>query len=1121
MPPFTSVPLVSGIKHKPEALLHVGETIYVAAGGALQVYEIQYPQDVGSSVPKAKLVRTKKAIARRPVDQLGWIEDTNTLVVLSDSQVTLWDLPELRQPTVLTSLKNVQSFGVHSSRQRADSLVPRKKKNPSATEPAREGEVRMSTLLVGCRKKVAVMSWSGGKPLGGTRDLVLPHSPRLIIFPSQTSPSPAHLHVSPSEYYILRIFDWPAPSAAGLTFAEGPGPNVPTSFIGTERRLAHGGGGGGGGATSDPAATGGEHTSAPATTTTAGGTAGPSATNAATAAAAAAGGGGGVSGAFSGLGGYMGKGLGVLRAGSGTSAAGKIVGCAVAAAGEDAPRGGQVLVVREGAGVFVQSDGTPVRDIGIAWPAAPDDIAFTNPYILSVLPPGSSASEGSSSIQIRLDSTLTVQQSIRPPVHAASSSPAAGTTAAQAGASVRCLSTSAATTRPPSSSTLNAVGGPVVAVYVTTPNDKLQLQTDGCTLWALRMEPWRDQVDEVLRNGWFNDGLGLVRSLRGLPDAVDKEDLDEYERRLKTLSALSLFSTEQWTPAFEQFMQLDITPAKIVALFPADQISGRLHVPRDQWVSLFGGPPGGRLVPAPVEDDDAQPKEKKDARGVLGHIPHLGLGRRPSSDTLADKASLRESVRTVGGEAETGSSEDEVKEFAAAVENLMIYLSDRRQKLAGAIANLDKPLPPIDSLPPLKTVTPTELLHYPSVPMTELTPEELVGVSQIVYTALIKVYLMIRPSLVGSLCRIENWCEVEEVEELLKERSRFSDLIDLYQGKKMHQKALGLLREQSLDEEDKLDKLDPTIRYLQKLGPKHVDLIFSEAKWVFGEDAKMASRIFIADEPEVEALPRHRVAEYLEQLDKPTCVRYLEHIIDELGEAGPDFHDKLAELYLAEVRRQWIKGNEAYKRLLEFLQNSTQYRPERLLGRSEMEDMPRARALLLGRLGNHEAALQIYVNRLESYSDAEDYCAKIYQTQPDPKGVFLQLLRIYLSPNGDQQPKLEPALRLIATHGTRVDAQEVLALLPSFIAMHDVQEFFVKTLRDGHAKMNQSRITKQLLKTRKEQVDRGLMKMQQKRVRITDIRICPQCHKRIGQSAIAVHAPSGVVTHYQCRRERR
>lgn len=85
--------------------------------------------------------------------------------------------------------------------------------------------------------------------------------------------------------------------------------------------------------------------------------------------------------------------------------------------------------------------------------------------------------------------------------------------------------------------------------------------------------------------------------------------------------------------------------------------------------------------------------------------------------------------------------------------------------------------------------------------------------------------------------------------------------------------------------------------------------------------------------------------------------------------------------------------------------------------------------------------------------------------------------------------RLEPALNLIATHGTRVDAQEVLNLLPSRVTMNDVREFFVKTLRDGHAKTNQSKITKQLLKTRKEQVDRSLASLQQKRVRITDIRM--------------------------------
>lgn len=95
----------------------------------------------------------------------------------------------------------------------------------------------------------------------------------------------------------------------------------------------------------------------------------------------------------------MGKGLGVLRAGSGSS--GKIVGCAVAddvgseGKGKEQDKG-QVLVVREGmfvgivldaglikvvgTGVFVASDGTLARDTGIAWPSPPEDIG-------NVLPP--------------------------------------------------------------------------------------------------------------------------------------------------------------------------------------------------------------------------------------------------------------------------------------------------------------------------------------------------------------------------------------------------------------------------------------------------------------------------------------------------------------------------------------------------------------------------------------------------------------------------------------------------------------------------------------------------------------------------------------------------------------
>lgn len=61
------------------------------------------------------------------------------------------------------------------------------------------------------------------------------------------------------------------------------------------------------------------------------------------------------------------------------------------------------------------------------------------------------------------------------------------------------------------------------------------------------------------------------------------------------------------------------------------------------------------------------------------------------------------------------------------------------------------------------------------MPLTTLTPDQLIRFAQVVYTALFKSYLLIMPGLLGSLCRIENWCEVSEVEALLREREVRSD----------------------------------------------------------------------------------------------------------------------------------------------------------------------------------------------------------------------------------------------------------------------------------------------------------------------------------------------------------
>lgn len=115
------------------------------------------------------------------------------------------------------------------------------------------------------------------------------------------------------------------------------------------------------------------------------------------------------------------------------------------------------------------------------------------------------------------------------------------------------------------------------------------------------------------------------------------------------------------------------------------------------------------------------------------------------------------------------------------------------------------------------------------------------------------------------------------------------------------------------------DKLDPSIRYLQKLGPEHIDQIFTSSRWIFNLDSDRAfqvdisfftlpnrllnlnylRKIFTSEDVE---LPKQRVADYLESIDARLCAKYLEYIINERDKDAPVvLHNRLAELYLAMV----------------------------------------------------------------------------------------------------------------------------------------------------------------------------------------------------------------------------
>ena len=146
------------------------------------------------------------------------------------------------------------------------------------------------------------------------------------------------------------------------------------------------------------------------------------------------------------------------------------------------------------------------------------------------------------------------------------------------------------------------------------------------------------------------------------------------------------------------------------------------------------------------------------------------------------------------------------------------------------------------------------------------------------------------------------------------------------------------------------------------------------------------------------------------------------------------------------------------------------------------------------------------------------YCKRVYDaTDPAKKDIFLTLLKVYLRPRRDSdyvpaksaptKALFAPALSLLATQGTKMDAAAVLDLLPPLLTVQDLQIFLQKAVRRSVQTKNARKVEKRVWRARQDQVERTLVDLEGRRVKITDGRLCPQCHKRLGNSVIAIHSP--------------
>ena len=365
---------------------------------------------------------------------------------------------------------------------------------------------------------------------------------------------------------------------------------------------------------------------------------------------------------------------------------------------------------------------------------------------------------------------------------------------------------------------------------------------------------------------------------------------------------------------------------------------------------------------------------------------------------------------------------------------------------------------------------------------------------QIVDTTLLKCYLKTNDTLVPSLLRMpDSRVSVEEGERVLRQAHKYSDVVLLLKTRGQHHRALQLLHRHSKRQDSPLHGPSSTITYLQHLGMNHIELIFEYGGWVIKSDPEEGLKIFIGDDSttgEVEQLPRPRVLNFLKKTEKSLVVPYLEHVIWEWGDKNPLLHNELIHQYREAVmtplpsadsepsviEESKAARDEVREKLLNFLKSSCNYTAATILAHFPHDSLYKERALLLGRLGQHQQALNIYVHVLNDLESAVQHCHSHYNPSGRDSEVYLILLKLLVIPNsstdvGDGSPlkdersdKSSAVLELLQSYAQFIDIEQAIKVLPDNLNLHLLKTFLHSSLSGN------------LMNHHRKQIERGLTK---------------------------------------------
>ncbi|KAF4627324.1 hypothetical protein G7Y89_g10828 [Cudoniella acicularis] len=780
---------------------------------------------------------------------------------------------------------------------------------------------------------------------------------------------------------------------------------------------------------------------------------------------------------------------------------------------------GEMLLSKDINSLFITSEGKPMTKRQIPWAQAPDAVGYTYPYIIALQAPAKGA------LEVRNPETLSLLQTISLPNASQLSFP------------------------PPTVSLAHAGKGFHVA-------------SDRC-IWAMGATDYDSQVDELVEKGLYDEAITILDMLE---DALLRNK-QERLREIKIQKAQVLFDQRKYRDAIDIFLRKDVQapPERVIRLYPRI-IAGDLSIVEEKQPDAEveneegsehanGESPGIEEVPPEVV---GSPKPAAVSKLIKGH-------QKASSDTSSIRsfAKLDAADASDTASVKAKSTDDgplEGKDLVTAALELNAFLVDARNRMKSSLDAETGKLVPKDKSKQngqngengFGQGSFESFLTSPATDSEKDREEKLRETAKLIDTTLFRSYMLVRPQLVGALFRIPNFCDPDVVNEKLLEKGRYHDLVDFFHGKKLHRPALELLKKFGMAEEEEesaptLYGPQRTVGYLQNLPPEMIDLILEFAEWPLRAKPDLTMEIFLGDTENAETLPRDKVVDFLQGIDLDLAVKYLEHVINELNDLTPDFHNQLVAAYLRDLKNRQDRDSDDWKdlmnRLVTFLRTSKQYSLGKAFGNIPRNDFYEAQAVVLSNMGQHKQALEIYVFKIQDFEKAEDYCNHVHlqsstessplqsrkastveEDDATPPSIYHTLLSLYLTPPPPHSPNWPPALDLLSKHGSRLPASSTLSLIPTTLPVAELESYFQGRIRAANSVVNEARIVGGMRKTEVVNAQATLLLGdpmtggkggRNRGVFVSKERVCGVCHKRLGGSVIAV-LPDNEVVHYGC-----